>query len=282
MQTIAIVGVGLIGASFGLAMRKAGFEGEIIGVSSEGALAEARAVGAISHSATLHAAARTADLIYLSQTVDRILDTLGLLAGHVRPEALVTDAGSTKVTIVRKATECLPDVCFLGGHPLAGKEVRGASWADPNLFRGRPYVLTPPQGFRSPHLETFRAALGRMGALPIETGPEEHDAAMAFTSHLPQLLSTALASTLQDEGNPAFQDLHGPGLLDMTRLALSSPELWSAILKQNREQVLTALNKFLVHCTQVRDAVDSGDVEGVFQSGQQFAAWVRSGKILKR
>jgi prephenate dehydrogenase len=282
MQTIAIVGVGLIGASFGLALRQAGFAGEIIGVSSEGALAEARAVGAISRSATLDEAARTADLIYLSQTVDRILDTLGLLATHVRPKVLVTDAGSTKVTIVRRAAECLPHVCFLGGHPLAGKEVRGASSADANLFRGRPYVLTPPQGSHSPHLNAFRTALGRMGVLLVETGPEEHDAAMAFTSHLPQLLSTALADTLRDEGNPRFRDLHGPGLLDMTRLALSSPELWSAILKQNREQVLTALNKFLSHCTRLRDAVDSGEVEGVFQSGQQFAMWVRDGKNLRR
>lgn len=282
MQTIAIVGVGLIGASFGLALRQAGFEGEILGVSSEGALAEARAVGAISRSVTLDEAARTADLIYLSQTVDRILETLDLLAKRVRPEVLVTDVGSTKVTIVRRAAECIPHTCFLGGHPLAGKEVRGASSADANLFHGRPYVLTPPQGSHSPHLETFRAVLTGMGAVVVETGAEEHDAAMAFTSHLPQLLSTALAGTLQDERNPAFRDLHGPGLLDMTRLALSSPELWSAILEQNREQVLTALNKFLNHCTKVRDAVEQGDVDEVFQSGQQFATWVRDGKILKR
>src|SRR6476661_7628771 len=117
MQTIAIVGVGLIGASFGLALRQAGFEGEILGVSSEGALADARAVGAISRSVTLDEAARTADLIYLSQTVDRILETLDLLAKRVRPEVLVTDAGSTKVTIVRRAAECIPHTCFLVGTP---------------------------------------------------------------------------------------------------------------------------------------------------------------------
>jgi prephenate dehydrogenase len=282
MQTVAIVGVGLIGASFGLALRRIGFGGEIIGVSSEGALREARAAGVISCSAQLNEAAQAADVIYLSQTVDRILHTLPLLGPHVRSGVLVTDAGSTKVPIVTKAAEYLPHVCFQGGHPLAGKEARGAAAADAELFRGRPYVLTPVQGPPSPHLKPFRSALEQMGAIVMETGPEEHDAALAFTSHLPQLVSTALAATLQDEGNPAFKALHGPGLLDMTRLALSSPDLWSAILTQNREHVLRALNHFLEHCTKLRDAVDRGATAEIFQTGLQFAAWVRDEKNLKR
>jgi prephenate dehydrogenase len=282
MQTVSIVGVGLIGASFGLALRRIGFEGEIIGVSSEAALREAWAAGAISRSAPLHEAAQAADVIYLAQTVDRILDTLSVLAKHTRPGVLVTDAGSTKVTIVSKAAECLGHVAFQGGHPLAGKESRGAAAADPELFRGRPYVLTPAQGSYSPHLQPFRNALERMGAIVIEARAEEHDEALAFTSHLPQLIATALAATLQDENNPAFQGLHGPGLLDMTRLAQSSPDLWSAILAQNRERVLKALNQFLAHCADLRDSVDRGDIADMFHSGRQFATWVRSGKNLKR
>lgn len=280
MQTVAIVGVGLIGASFGLALRQIGFQGEIIGVSSEAALAEAKAAGAISSSAPLKEAAKAADVIYLSQTVDRILMTLGILGESTKPDSLVTDAGSTKVTIVSTASRTLPNTCFLGGHPLAGKERRGASAADAGLFKGRPYILTPPQGPSSPHLATFRGWLEDIGAIPVETTPHEHDAAVAFTSHLPQLLSTALASTLEQQNNPAFHTLHGPGLLDMTRLALSSPELWSAILAQNREPVLSAFNAFLAECTKVRDAVDQGSVDGIFLRAQQFAKWVRSEKIL--
>jgi prephenate dehydrogenase len=280
MQTVAIVGVGLIGASFGLALRQIGFRGEIIGVSSEGALAEAKAVGAITGSASLHEAAPLADVIYLAQTVDRIVETMGELADYIEPGVLITDAGSTKVSIASKASECLSRACFLGGHPLAGKEARGASSADPELFRGRPYVLTEPKGSYSPHLEAFRDSLIKMGAILVEATPEDHDAALAFTSHLPQLIATALANTLQDEKSPAFANLHGPGLLDMTRLAMSAPELWSAILAQNREHVLTALNKFLDHCTHVRDCVDHGDIQNVFRSGQQFAEWLRAGKIL--
>lgn len=282
MQTVAIVGVGLIGASFGLALRRIGFNGEILGVSSEAALREAQSVGAISCSASLNEAAKCADLIYLSQTVDRILETLPLLAEHVKPGVLVTDAGSTKVTIVSKASLYLPHVAFQGGHPLAGKEVRGAAAADPDLFCGRPYVLTPVQGPPSPHLQAFRGALERMGAIVLESAAEEHDRALAFTSHLPQLVATALAATLQKEGNPAFQTLHGAGLLDMTRLALSSPDLWSAILAQNREHVLTALNDFIGRCTNLRDSVLRDDIAEIFLSGQEFAAWVRSGKNLKR
>jgi prephenate dehydrogenase len=282
MQTVAIVGVGLIGASFGLALRRIGFKGEIIGVSSDAAVREAESVGAISRSAPLNEAAATADLIYLSQTVDRILDTLPLLADRVRPGVLVTDAGSTKVTIVSKASLYLPHVSFQGGHPLAGKEVRGAAAADANLFSGRPYVLTPVQGPPSPHLQACRDALDRMGAIVLESPADEHDRALAFTSHLPQLVATALAATLQDEDNSAFKALHGPGLLDMTRLALSSPDLWSAILAQNREHVLTALNLFIGHCTKLRDSVVRNDIAEIFLSGQQFAAWVRDGKNLKR
>jgi prephenate dehydrogenase len=281
METVAIVGVGLIGASFGLALRRIGFRGEIIGVSSEGALREARAAGVISCSAPLNEAAQAADVIYLSQTVDRILQTLPLLAEHVRPGVLVTDAGSTKVSIVSKAAQYLPHVCFQGGHPLAGKEARGAAAADAELFRGRPYVLTPVHGPRSPHLESFRNALEQMGAIVMETGPEEHDAVLAFTSHLPQLIATALSATLRDESNPGFRALHGPALLDMTRLALSSPDLWSAILAQNREHVLRALNHFLEHCTNLRDAVHRGDIAEMFQSGLEFAAWVRGEKNLR-
>jgi prephenate dehydrogenase len=282
MQTVAIVGVGLIGASFGLALRRIGFQGEILGVSSEAALREAQSVGAISCSASLNEAARNADLIYLSQTVDRIVDTLPLLADHVQPGVLVTDAGSTKVTILSKASLYLPHVSFLGGHPLAGKEVRGAAAADPHLFRGRPYVLTPVQGPPSPHLQPFREALQTMGAIVLEAPAEEHDRALAFTSHLPQLVATALAATLQDKDDPAFQALHGAGLLDMTRLALSSADLWSAILAQNRENVLTALNDFIERCTKLRDSVLRDDIVEIFQTGQKFATWVRSEKNLKR
>src|SRR5690242_8188660 len=129
METVAIVGVGLIGASFGLALRKAGFRGEILGVSSQAATDAAKQVGAISREASLEEASERADLLYLSQTVDRILGTIVDLGPLVRPGTLVTDAGSTKMSVVERARECLPRGSFLGGHPMAGKETRGAAAA---------------------------------------------------------------------------------------------------------------------------------------------------------
>jgi prephenate dehydrogenase len=275
MQTVAIIGVGLIGGSFGLALKKNGFSGEIIGVSSAPAIAAAISVGAITCSAPLDEACRRADLVYLSQTVDRILTTLPQIASLVRHDALITDAGSTKQTITAIAAECLSHRCFVGGHPLAGKESRGATAADGNLFAGRPYVLTPVQGTPSPYLEGFRRLLVQFGAKLIDMTAHEHDKAVAFTSHLPQLLSTALAATLNTEANPLFASVHGSGLLDMTRLALSSPELWSGILIENREQVLTALDAFARRLSETRACVEAGAFDELFNRGRCLAAAIR-------
>src|SRR5450755_4043809 len=135
MDTVAIIGVGLIGGSFGLALKQAGFRGTILGVSSEATIRAAIERGAIDRGATLEQAARAADLLYLAQPIGRILDTLHHLDPLVRPEALITDAGSTKHAIVTAAQKLVHRCQFLGGHPLAGKEKRGAAEADADLFR---------------------------------------------------------------------------------------------------------------------------------------------------
>lgn len=274
MQTVAIIGVGLIGGSFGLALRNAGFEGEILGVSSPPAVAAALRQGAISRAVSLDDAARQADLIYLAQPVDRILLTLPQLRPLVRYECLITDAGSTKTKIVSKAAECLPRGQFLGGHPLAGKELRGVENADTDLFRGRPYVLTPC-GSETPQSETFRSWLVRLGAELVDMSPEEHDATVALTSHLPQLLSTALAQTLASEKNKSVEVVFGQGLLDMTRLALSEPELWSSILSTNRDAVNAAIDNFLRTVTELRNSIGTTELLQLFQSARAFSGRIR-------
>jgi prephenate dehydrogenase len=275
MRTVAIVGVGLIGASFGLALRRTGFTDTIIGVSSRAALAEASAVGAITAAASLEEACAAADLIYLSQTVDRILETLPRLAELTSEKVLVTDAGSTKAMIAATASRELPERCFLGGHPLAGKEARGAGAADAELFRDRNYILCPPQGPPSPFLQHFREALTAMGARVLEVTPEEHDAAVAYTSHLPQLLSTALANTLAGQTNRYVKMLYGPGLIDMTRLAMSSPELWRSILWSNRVRVLEALDAAQEELAKLRQGVAADQIESLFEAAQEFGASLR-------
>ena len=173
MRTVGIVGVGLIGGSFGLALRKAGFDGTILGVSSERSIAEALGCGAIDRGATLEEAAGTSDLLLLSQPIYGIIATLRKLDPLVCPETLVTDAGSTKLLIVEEARRSLRRCAFVGGHPMAGKELRGAAAADPDLFRGRPWVLT--EAITHP----LREWIARFGAREIILDPAEHDRLVA-------------------------------------------------------------------------------------------------------
>jgi prephenate dehydrogenase len=274
MKTVAIVGVGLIGGSFGLALRRQGFEGEIIGVSSPPSISAGLSCGAITGSASLEEAAASADLIYLAQPVDRILRTIEQLSGILPPRVLVSDAGSTKETIVRKAAACLPSVDFLGGHPLAGKEQRGAQAAEANLFFGKPYVLTPVQP-SSPAAADFRSWLTRIGVRIIEMSPEEHDATVAMTSHLPQLISTSLAVTLSREQNGRVSEIFGPGLTDMVRLAKSSSELWSPILRTNKPAVLTAIEAYSATLRDLQAALESDTLLEFFETGSVWARQVR-------
>lgn len=276
MNTVAIVGVGLIGGSFGLALRNAGFQGDIIGVSSPPALDAGLRSGAISTAATLEQAAARADLIYLSQPVDRILQSLEQLGPLVPAHCLITDAGSTKTAIVHKAAECIQTATFLGGHPIAGKEVRGAEAADAELFRNRPYVLTPRNPVQTPASLNFRSWLQRIGADVIEMSAEDHDATLAFTSHLPQLLSSALAAALARQPNPNILRVFGTGLLDMTRLALSPPDLWLSILRTNKLQINAALESMIEVLLEVKISLETGELNALLHSGAAVALQLRS------
>src|SRR5579862_7381754 len=173
MKSVGIVGVGLIGGSFGLALRKAGFEGAILGVSSPRSIGEAVGRGAIDRGAALEEAAGACDLLFLSQPISGILETLRKLDPLVRPETLVTDAGSTKKAIVDEARRSLRRCAFLGGHPMAGKELRGAAAADADLFRGRTWVLT--EDLDHPVARVFRRWLVLFGARELMLDAATHD-----------------------------------------------------------------------------------------------------------
>src|ERR1700692_2323761 len=176
MKTVAIFGVGLIGGSFALALRKAGFSGRILGVSSPATLQSALNLRVIDEGAPAREAAQAADLIYLSQPILRILEILPDLNDWVQPQALITDAGSTKSTIVAKARSVISRCQFLGGHPMAGREQRGVEAAEASLFEGRPYVLTPQS---QSELETTNARelmdwIGRVVFLLVVLEPLEY------------------------------------------------------------------------------------------------------------
>jgi prephenate dehydrogenase len=268
MKSAGIVGVGLIGGSFGLALRKAGFEGPVLGVSSARSIEHAVARGAIDRGVTLEEAAVVSDLLFLSQPISGILETLRKLDPLVRPDALVTDAGSTKQAIVDEAKRSLRRCAFLGGHPMAGKELRGVAAADADLFRGRPWVFTS-EPLTSGIDRPFRKWVAAFGAREIVFDPARHDRLVAWSSHLPQLASTALAALIGDRA-PEAANVAGPGLLDTTRLAMSSFDLWRDILATNYTEVSMALDAYIEKLTLLRR-----DFEGEFRKGSEFARSLR-------
>jgi prephenate dehydrogenase len=269
MRSVTIVGVGLIGASFGLALRRAGFTGPIIGVSSPRSIEAAMKRGAIDSGAPLEQAAAQADLVFLSQPISGILETLKHLDPLVNPDALVTDAGSTKTAICKTAAAHLHRAAFIGGHPMAGKEQRGADAADADLFRGRPWILTSAAG--NPKATEFLDWLRKIGAQIRILDAATHDRLVAWSSHLPQLASTALAAAIQNQ-QPEATAVAGPGLMDMTRLALSSYDLWRDILDTNQTEVAAALDAYIAKLQALR-----GHFEHEFASGAELARALRKG-----
>jgi prephenate dehydrogenase len=288
MNTLAIAGVGLIGGSFGLALRKAGFTGRILGISSAETIARARELGAIDEGVSLEEALDQADVLYLSQPINVILETIAYLGPLLKRDILITDAGSTKRTIVGQAQTHIQRGQFLGGHPIAGKEVRGVAAADPDLFRSRPYVLTPEPlaSLDTPAARDFVSWIAKIGSEIVILSANSHDRALAFTSHLPQLASTALASIISSEfiekGSvvPA-----GPGLQDMTRLAHSSFEIWRDILGNNSDEVRHALEVYIDKLTNFRDNLTSSTLVRDFTSAAEAAGrlrdWQKPGSAVK-
>jgi prephenate dehydrogenase len=276
MKTVAIFGVGLIGGSFALALRKAGFSGRILGVSSPGTLRSALDLHVIDEGLPGRQAARTADLIYLSQPILKILEILPELNDWVRPEALITDAGSTKRAIVARAAKVISRCQFLGGHPLAGREQRGVEAAEPQLFEGRPYVLTPES---EGELETDNARqllhwIVKIGASPVILQSEKHDRIVAYTSHLPQLASTGLAALLDGRKEPQT-GVFGPALVDSTRLALSPFDVWGDILTTNREPIDEALRAYISKLEELRENLNSSEMRDQFTRGAHLAGQIR-------
>jgi prephenate dehydrogenase len=276
MKTVAIFGVGLIGGSFALALRKAGFDGRIVGVSSDHTIRAALSAGVIDEALPVQQAAAQADLLYLSQPIWKIIDSLAELNSLVQPGTLITDAGSTKLAIVDRASQVISRGQFLGGHPMAGRERRGVEAAEADLFQGRPYVLTPraPSELETPAAREFLSWIPRIGSFPVIMNPQEHDRTVALTSHLPQLAATALAAML-DERQEARTGVYGPALVDSTRLALSSFDIWGDIFDTNRDQILVALDSYIAKLEVFRHALDRDSMRRHFDAAGRLAKEIR-------
>lgn len=261
-ETIAIVGVGLIGGSIALAAKARGLARKVLGVGRKAArLEEARRRGVIDAGLVdLAAAARRADLIIFCTPVDRIVAGVREAAAVSKAGAVITDVGSVKGSICRSLAAGLPPgVGFIGSHPLAGSEKQGFEHSDALLFEQRVCVVTPVDTSSPRALERIKAFWLDLGSTLVKMSPEAHDRALAETSHLPHLIAAALAATL----SPENQSLAATGFRDTTRIASGDVDLWSAIFLQNREQVLNCLARYDQSQAQFRRAIEQNDVSAL-------------------
>lgn len=261
-NTVAIHGVGLIGGSIGLGLRRRGLARHVIGIGyREESLRVAKDIGAVSETTlSLAEGVAQADLVIVCTPVGRIADDVRAAAASCRPGALITDVGSTKAQIAAEVGDALPGgVRFIGGHPLAGSERRGASAADADLFVGRVVILTPDNKTRSEDLSALSQFWESLGARVRCMSADEHDRALAATSHLPHLLAAALALATPE----TILDLTATGWADGTRVASGDPELWRQIFATNRQGLLAALSQFDASLAALRAAIERNDDDEV-------------------
>ncbi|MBA3916888.1 MAG: prephenate dehydrogenase [Acidobacteriales bacterium] len=299
IQSVAILGTGLIGTSIGLALRAQGFTGSITGWDKSPAEAEIardrRAIDTVAQDPIT--AARLADCIILAMPVFGILDWIGKLAPILCEGQLVTDVGSTKQAVCARAAEFAPGfqhACFLPGHPMAGKEVHGATHADADLFKGAVWLFTegfdavPIQDLAHRRAKEWRQWVERFGCRTLDLDPAQHDKVCAWASHLPQMVGTALAALLEDtfpenssaNATPAeetsessasqLRAIGGRAMHEMTRLGASPYSMWRDIAQTNEEPIAEALLALEQRLAQIRENLKQPDLRDQFQNANRF------------
>lgn len=246
IPTLAILAPGVLGGSVARAARARGAANRIVlwARRAETRLALVNQPWCDSVAETPAAAVRGAELVVIAGPVDQIVPLVRQIAPHVEPGAIVTDVGSVKAEISRLGHDALdPRAHFVGSHPMAGSEKTGWEHGSPSLFESRTCFVTPLDRTNAAALETVVRFWHDLGGEPVTVSPDEHDEIVAHISHLPQILASSLCSFLASK-NPAWRNHAGGGLRDTTRIAGSDPQLWRAILEQNRDEVLRALSEF--------------------------------------
>ena len=246
---LGLIGCGLMGGSFALALKKAGLVKRVVGYSkSPSTVEKARRLGVIdvaAESALL--AVSGSDIVLIAVPVAASEGTFKSIRHLVNPGVLFMDVGSTKRDVVDAARRVLRDQVgvFVPAHPIAGKEVAGVEHADPELYHGRQVILTPIERTQTAQLDRATQLWKALGCHVRQMSPESHDAAYAAVSHLPHLLAFALMNAIQNQQQSAdFLALAGPGFRDFTRIAASDPAIWRDILMANREELLGQSQRF--------------------------------------
>lgn len=273
-RRVTIIGTGLIGGSFGLAVRNHFPDAVVVGFDREPVLHRALARGAIQESATeLAGAVRNSDLVYIALRVGATIEILPAIAAVASPTALVTDACSAKSIVCNAAKSHFKNGArFLGGHPMAGKESSGIDNADAEIFAAAPYALIGSETNDDLRLRNFVELLRQIRAKPVWCDADTHDWAVAIVSHLPQLVALALAREVRDETDETGLPLAlaGKGLQDMVRLAGSPYSVWRDILLANRENIAHALDRFAQNIDYLRRNLAGKELEEEFRAANDL------------
>jgi prephenate dehydrogenase len=277
IRQITIIGTGLIGGSFGLAVKRRGFRGRIVGCDREAVLKRARKMGAIDDGdATPLHAIRGSQVVLLATPVGAIIEFIERLGPHLSPQTLLTDVGSTKEEVLSRATKIFGNAVrnrFLAGHPMAGKEHSGVEFADADLFQGAAWLVTPSSGQKVHEglSGEFLKWIEKIGARIATIDAEEHDLLCAWISHLPQMISTALAALLVDEyGDKPMLDAGGRALCEMTRISASPYSMWRDIALTNKKNIQQTLLKLEQRLAHLRENLDTRELAMEFDRAHRL------------
>ena len=267
-EQLGLIGCGLMGGSFALALKQAGLVKRVVGYSKSPSTTErARQMGVIDVEApSALLAAAGADLVLLAVPVAATEATLKSIKHLVTPEMMIMDVGSTKVDVVHAARSALRDQLgsFVPAHPIAGKEVSGVEHSDPQLYKGAQVILTPTERTLTDHLQKARSLWELLGCRVRAMSPEAHDSAFATVSHLPHLLAFAMMqSVITQPDSDDVLSLAGPGFRDFTRIAAGDPKMWRDVLLANSEQVLAQSRQFQQALQQLESLIQAGDGQGL-------------------
>jgi prephenate dehydrogenase len=278
IRQITIVGTGLIGGSFGLALRQRGFDGKIIGCDTPEVLDIAISRGAVDRGGTnIKEAVLDSDVVVFATPLGAILSLFEKLAPTLSPTTLVTDTGSTKWEFVERARMVFGAAAgqrVLPGHPMVGKEQGGIENAEPGLFDNAAWLVTPidPNQPYTARQREYVDLVRLIGARIVVMEPEHHDRLCAWISHLPQMISTALASVLREElgDNEALAQIGGRALQEMTRVAHSPYSMWRDIALTNSQNLEEALLRFEQQLAHLRENLRGPGLRELFESANQF------------
>ncbi len=257
-RKVTVVGIGLLGGSIALSLKKNHLAREVVGVSRrQAALNHALKNKIIDHGTSdIMKAVDNADLVILATPIQTILSLLVNLGGRLKRGCIVTDVGSTKSSIVAAAQKHLPNhVFFVGGHPLAGSEKKGVEFSDANLFNESFCLLTPTEKTNKDAFEKVSEIWTRMGCIVKSVSPDEHDSILAYTSHVPHLLAYGLIDAIPQD----YLVFGATGLKDTTRIAGSNPQLWNDVCMQNSKNILKSLDETIKVLAAYRKAICAGD-----------------------